>query len=252
MQTSPLLTPHHALFLDFDGTLADIAAQPHAVQVLPEVVPTLQALHQHLGGALAIVTGRTMADIDYFLAPLKLPLACEHGAQYRMGNGYTGGVPSPDLTPVIEALRPLLSLYPQLLLEPKSAGLALHYRQAIELEPLCQTTMEQALLQVPGMELMQGKCVLEVKPSGPSKGRAIADFMRQAPFHGRTPIFVGDDVTDEAGFAATQELGGTAVKVGPGDTLALARVESPAAVRTWLQQAALTFLTPPTRSGIVP
>ena len=252
MQTTPLLTPQHALFLDFDGTLADIAAQPHAVHVLPEVVPTLQALHHYLDGALAIVTGRTVADIDHFLSPLQLPLACEHGAQYRMGRGLAGGVPAPDLTPILDALRPLLSLYPQLLLEPKSAGLALHYRQAVELEPLCQATLAQALQQVPGMELMQGKCVLEVKPSGPSKGRAIADFMRHAPFAGRTPIFVGDDVTDEAGFAATQELGGTAVKVGPGDTLALARFENPAAVRSWLQQAALTSLTPPTRTGIVP
>jgi len=252
MQTTPLLTPQHALFLDFDGTLADIAAQPHAVHVLPEVVPTLQALHQYLGGALAIVTGRTVADIDHFLAPLQLPLACEHGAQYRLGTGFTGGVPAPDLTPVLDALRPLLSLYPQLLLEPKSAGLALHYRQAIELEPLCQATMAQALQDVPGVELMQGKCVLEVKPAGPSKGRAIHDFMRHAPFEGRTPLFVGDDVTDEAGFVATQDLGGIGVKVGPGDTLALARFDSPTAVRAWLQQAALAFHTPPTPTGIVP
>lgn len=252
MQTAPLLTSHHALFLDFDGTLADIAAQPHAVHVLPEVVPTLQSLHRYLDGALAIVTGRTLADIDRFLAPLQLPLACEHGAQYRLGNGHAGGVPAPDLTPVLDALRPLLSLYPQLLLEPKSAGLALHYRQAMALEPLCQATLAQALQELPGMELMQGKCVLEVKPSGPSKGRAIGDFMRHAPFAGRTPIFVGDDVTDEAGFAATQDLGGIGVKVGPGDTLALARVEGPAAVRAWLQQAALTLHTAPTPTGIVP
>lgn len=244
MQNSLLLTTRHALFLDFDGTLADIAAQPRAVHVLPEVVPTLQALHHHLGGALAIVTGRTMADIDHFLAPLQLPLACEHGAQFRMGNGFRGGMPAPDLGPVLEALHPLLDRYPALLLEPKSFGLALHYRQAPELEALCRATLTQALQQVSGVELMQGKCVLEVKPAGPSKGRAIADFLRHPPFEGRSPLFVGDDVTDEAGFVATQNLGGTGVKVGPGATQALARIESPAAVRAWLQQAALDFLAP--------
>lgn len=238
MQTPPLLTPHHALFLDFDGTLADIAAQPHAVEVQPDVVPTLQALHQQLGGALAIVTGRTTADIDRFLSPLQLPLACEHGAQYRMGNGHSGGVPTPDLAPVLDALRPLLAQHPELLLEAKSAGVALHYRLAPALEALCQATLARALQQVPGMELMQGKCVLEVKPAGPSKGRAIGDFMRHAPFEGRIPLFIGDDVTDEGGFAAAQALGGMGVKVGPGPTQARLRFDEPAAVRAWLRQQA--------------
>lgn len=241
MQIPVLLTPQHALFLDFDGTLADIAAQPHAVQVHPTVVPTLAALHDHLGGALAIVTGRTQADIDFFLNPLQLPLACEHGAQYRLGSGAAGAVPPPDLAPVLAAVTPLVAVHPDLLLEPKRAGFALHYRQAPELETLCQATLARALQGVAGVELMQGKCVLEVKPAGANKGRAIADFMRQAPFAGRVPVFVGDDVTDEAGFVATQALGGIAVKVGRGPSAAQVFCDGPAAVREWLHQFATSL-----------
>ncbi|SFD82120.1 trehalose-phosphatase [Paracidovorax konjaci] len=238
MQKPPLLTARHALFLDFDGTLADIAPHPDAVQVHPGVVPALQALHSRLDGALAIATGRTQADIDHFLSPLKLPLASEHGAQYRLGSGVAGGVPPPDLSPVVRVVQPLLDRYPALVLERKSAGMALHYRQAVELEPLCRAALEHAIAQAPGLELMQGKCVLEVKPSGPNKGRAIADFMQHAPFAGRIPVFAGDDVTDEHGFVAAQALGGIGIKVGPGDSSALARCEDTTMLREWLFQMA--------------
>ena len=237
MLTPPLLTTRHALFLDFDGTLADIAAQPHAVQVQPGVVDSLRALHAALHGALAIVTGRTVADIDHFLAPLRLPLACEHGAQYRLADslsGRGGGVAAP----VLAALRALVARHPGLLLETKSAGVALHYRNAPHLQALCLEAMQDAVRQMPGMELLQGKCVLEAKPAGPSKGRAIADFMRLPPFAGRAPLFIGDDVTDESGFAAVQALGGLGVKVGTDASVAHARLTTPACVRAWLRDAA--------------
>ena len=159
MPTPPLPTSRHALFLDFDGTLADIAAQPHAVQLPPGVVDCLQALHVRLEGALAIVTGRTMADIDHFLDPLRLPVACEHGAQYRLGNGRSGGLPALPLQPLLAALRPLMAEHPELLLEAKSAGLALHYRQAPQLQALCLQAITQALREVPGSELLHGKFV---------------------------------------------------------------------------------------------
>ncbi|WP_311223100.1 MULTISPECIES: trehalose-phosphatase [unclassified Acidovorax] len=238
MQKPPLLTAHHALFLDFDGTLADIAPHPDAVQVHPGVVPALRTLHEHLDGALAIATGRTQADIDHFLNPLQLPTASEHGAQYRLGNGMQGGVSAPDLSPVLRVLQPLLDRHPALVLERKSAGVALHYRQAIELEATCRAAIEHALAQAPGLEVMQGKCVLEVKPAGPNKGHAIADFMRLAPFEGRIPVFAGDDVTDEHGFIAVQALGGIGIKVGPGETQALARCDDTTVLREWIFQMA--------------
>jgi len=238
MQIVPSLTAQHALFLDFDGTLADIAAQPDAVQVLPEVAPTLRSLHQRLDGALAIVSGRTAAAIDGLLAPLRLPLASEHGAWYRLGanSGASAAVSEPDLAPVLAALRPLIAAHPALVLETKPSSLALHYRQAPQLEAWCHSTLARLLPLAPGTELMRGRCVLELKPAWASKGRAIGDFMRRAPFAGRVPIFVGDDVTDETGFATVQELGGLGVKVGPGPTLAQARLDGPAQVRAWLRQ----------------
>ncbi len=245
MQKLPLLTARHALFLDFDGTLADIAPHPDATQVHPGIVPALEQLHTQLDGALAIVTGRRQADIDHFLAPLKLPLAAEHGAQYRLGNGVTGGVPAPDLAPVMQVLQPMLDRHPALVLEPKSAGVALHYRQAPELEAQCRAAVEHALAQAPGMELLQGKCVLEIKAAGPDKGRAIADFMRHAPFQGRIPLFAGDDVTDEHGFAAVRALGGIGIKVGPGETQAQVRCDDTTMLREWIFQMAAPQGLPP-------
>lgn len=243
MLAPPSLTRRHALFLDFDGTLVDIAAQPQAVQVRPDVVASLRALHEALGGAVAIVTGRTAADIDRFLAPLHLPLACEHGARYRLGDR-SGGVAALRLQPVLDALRPLLQRHPELRAEPKNAGIALHYRQAPQLEALCRQALEGALRCVPGAELLQGKCVLEVKPTAVSKGGAILRFMDEPLFTGRVPLFIGDDVTDESGFVAVQSRGGLGIKVGDGATQALARLESPPALRAWLAGAAAALAGP--------
>lgn len=237
MRLLPPLTRAHALFLDFDGTLAELAPRPEAVRVEAGLVATLDALHQHLGGALAIVTGRREADIDHFLAPLRLPLASEHGAQYRLAEVSRPAIEPPDLASVLRAAQSLTSLYPQLLVERKRASVALHYRQAPQLEALCRATLARAIQPLDGVELLHGKCVFEVKPRGAHKGQAIVDFMASAPFCGRTPVFVGDDVTDEAGFAAVQAAGGWGVKVGEGQTTARHRCTSPAALREWLAAA---------------
>ncbi|MCW8175058.1 trehalose-phosphatase [Verminephrobacter aporrectodeae] len=243
MQALPPLTPAQALFLDFDGTLAELAPRPDAVQVAPGLVATLAALHTRLDGALAMVTGRSEADIDHFLAPLRLALACEHGARYRHGLAQAArpAIALPDLAPVLHAAKALAAQHPELLLEHKSAGLALHYRQAPQLQSLCRDTLERAMQAIAGVELLQGKCVLEVKPRGVHKGRAIADFMAQPPFAGRTPVFAGDDATDEAGFAAAQALGGWGIKVGPGPSVAQHRCTTPAALRGWLSAAGSTL-----------
>ena len=196
MQLLPLLTTAHALFLDFDGTLTELAPRPEAVRVASGLVPTLSSLHAHLGGALAIVTGRPEADIDGFLAPLRLPLASEHGAQYRLADTSLPAISTPDLGPVLHAANALAARHPELLVEQKRVSVALHYRQANHLEALCNDALAKAMQQMEGVELLHGKCVFEVKPRGVHKGRAIADFMTQAPFAGRIPVFVGDDVSD--------------------------------------------------------
>lgn len=243
MQGLPRLTPGHALFLDFDGTLVDIAPQPDAVRVAHGLIGTLGLLQEMLHGALAIVTGRRLADIDHYLSPLRLIVASEHGAHCRMAGDpqplAAAATALPDrLAQAARQLQHALQPYPQLLLEPKTSGIALHYRHAPELESLCSALMHQLLNELPGMELLRGKCVLELKPRNANKGFAIAQLMQLPMFRGRVPIFVGDDVTDEQAFVAVQQLGGTGVKVGVGESLAQLRCETTEQVRTWLAQQA--------------
>ena len=240
MQPLPFLTTAHALFLDFDGTLTELAPRPDAVRVASGLVPTLTALHACMGGALAIVTGRPQADIDHFLRPLRLPMASEHGALYRFTDTtYRAlpALPALDLTQVVQAAQTLAAQHAGLLIEKKSASVALHYRQVPHLQDLCRDTLQSAMQALEGAELLTGKCVFEVKQKGVHKGQAIRDFMEQAPFAGRTPVFVGDDVTDEAGFAAVNHLGGWGIKVGLGATVAQHRCMTPAALRGWLSAA---------------
>lgn len=226
-----------ALFLDFDGTLADLAPQPDAVRIAGDLVPLLRQLSSHLGDALAVVSGRGLHDLDAFLSPLRLPTAAEHGAQRRLADGRVVGVAPPDLAPIIRSASALAERHAGLRLEIKTAAVALHYRHAPELEALCLHVMSEAATRTRGVELLHGKFVFEIKPAGVSKGTAIAAFMREAPFAGRVPVFAGDDVTDEAGFSVVQSLGGFAIKVGEGPTLADHRCASPTALRQWLLTA---------------
>ena len=230
----PAIHAGTALFLDFDGTLVDLADQPDAVLVPPDLVPLLQQLAQQLGGALAIVSGRKLADLDDFLAPLQLPAAAEHGAHYRSVDGSQVQAASPDLGPAIRQVLALAECHAGLRAEVKASCVALHFRHAPQLQALAQQVMQHAANSHPGLSLLCGKQVFEIKPAHVSKGRAIEDFMQLAPFAGRHPVFVGDDVTDEVGFSAVQALGGIAIKVGPGDTLARYRCSDPTAVRHWL------------------
>lgn len=231
----PRLGPRSALFLDFDGTLAELAPQPEAVQVAPDLVPALKQLAARLNGALAIVSGRRLADLDGFLAPLQLTAAAEHGSHCRLASGQIVSLAAPDLTEVVRRSRELAGSHAGLRVEIKSAAVALHYRHAPELEALCLQTMSAAVNSTAGVELLRGKYVLEIKPAGISKGTAIEAFMASAPFAARLPLFAGDDVTDEAGFSAVQRLGGHGIKVGDGVTLARYRCSSPATLRQWLR-----------------
>jgi trehalose 6-phosphate phosphatase len=233
----PAIGPHTALFLDFDGTLVDLAPEPEAVQVAAGLVPLLARLSAQLGGALAIVSGRRLADLDGYLAPLRLPSASEHGAQRRLADGKVASLASPDVRDVARRATELAARHPGLSVEIKSAAVSLHYRHAPALEALCLQTMQEAVASTPGLELLQGKYVFDVKPAGVSKGTAIEGFLAAAPFAGRIPLFAGDDTTDEAGFAVVQSLGGEGIKVGEGGTLARHRCASPAALRQWLQAA---------------
>ncbi|HYF19354.1 MAG TPA: trehalose-phosphatase [Ramlibacter sp.] len=232
-----ILSPGCALFLDFDGTLVDIAPEPGAVVVPSGLVPTLAALQQYLGGAVAVVSGRPMQEIDRFLAPLHLPVAGVHGAERRGAHGGVDRIRGQHLAVVERAADGLAAQHPRLLVEHKSTSVAVHYRQAPELEELCLETMQAAVSQSPGLALLRGKMVVEAKPSAASKGGAIEAFLGEPPFAGRTPVFVGDDVTDEAGFATVQRLGGLGIKVGEGPTVAWHRLPDPGALRLEFESA---------------
>lgn len=227
-----------SLFLDFDGTLAELADRPDAVVVAPGLVPLLAMLHAQLGGRLAIVSGRPIAQIDALLAPLKLAAAGVHGAERRAADGALHYVAAPPLARARAHLLRLADAHPALLLEEKRGALALHYRLAPALQPLCEQAMQAALADCPGMQLLRGKMVLELKPAASTKGSALAAFLQEAPFKGHKPLFAGDDTTDEAAIACAQQAGGIGVKIGPGPSAALHRLATPQALRALLAQAA--------------
>lgn len=234
----PLPEPERrwSLFLDFDGTLTEIVESPGAVAVDPRLPATLAEIADALGGAVALVSGRTIAELDRLLAPARLPAAGLHGIEQRFADGKVrSNVPADG---VLEGIRAALAALAagdrRLLLEDKGPAIALHWRQAPERAEECRAAVHAALGGNGGYEVLDGKMVAEVKPVGADKGRAIAAFMEHAPFAGGVPAFAGDDLTDEHGFAAVNALGGVTVKVGPGATVARHRVAGVPALLEWL------------------
>jgi trehalose 6-phosphate phosphatase len=236
----PLPTTSWCLFLDVDGTLLDLAEHPGAVYVDAELRTLLTRLGGASNGAVALVSGRTIADLDRLFDDLALPLAGLHGCERRdaRGNLHVAPVALEQLADVRAGLERLVARHPGLMLEDKGAGLALHFLKARELEH--QLRAEVSLLAaplVPKFALQDGHAVIEVKPAAHTKDSAVTAFMEEAPFSGRQPIFIGDDQTDYDGFAAVRRFDGLAVAVGP-------RVQAewwlpgPAAVRKWLGQLA--------------
>lgn len=235
-----LSTAGSAVFLDFDGTLVDLAPTPDGVRLSPGVVEALALLAERHGGALALISGRPVAQIDAMLAPLVLPVAGVHGVERRGADGTFSVASTPDVSPVLARAQALAAVHPGLLVEQKRGAVALHYRLAPELEQLCLQEMTAAVQACPGVLLLHGKMVLEAKPAATDKGGAIAAFMQESPFAGRRPVFAGDDTTDEAGFTFVQQAGGQGVKVGNGPSAAALRLASPGALRAALLAASVS------------
>lgn len=223
-----------ALFLDVDGTLLHIADTPDAVAIERTTIELLARARAATGGALALITGRSIADADRLFAPLALPVAGQHGFERRDAAGALHR--HADTTAEIAALRPEVDAFaadrPGVLVEDKGLTLALHYRLAPDAERALATLAER-LVARPGsaLAIQPGKMVIELRPAGKDKGTAIAEFMDEAPFRGRIPVFLGDDVTDEFGFSTVNGLGGISVKVGHGPTEARLRLAGVDAVR---------------------
>lgn len=239
---TPALPSSACLFLDFDGTLVTLAPRPQDVSVAAWVVPTLQSLQQHLQGALAIVSGRPLSAIDTFLHPFTLTAAGCHGVERRNGSGQIELHEAQPPANVVTRARLLAQRHGGLLLEAKPSGLALHFRSAPELAAMCREQLAQALAESPGAarawELLDGHCVCELKQRAVSKGSAVRAYLTEAPFAGRLPVFVGDDVTDEDGIRAVQAAGGFGIRVGPGESQARYRLMDTDAVADWLRHAA--------------
>jgi trehalose 6-phosphate phosphatase len=227
-----------AYFLDADGTLLDIMPRPEDV-VADEILRTLLAeLARAAHGALALVSGRTIDDIDRIFAPLIFPVSGLHGAEIRFLDGSRGSSPSRG---VMDGVRPpladFIAAHPGLRLEDKGAALAIHFRQTPELGDDVLEFL-RLLAQQSGLAVQEGKMVAELKQARHDKGNGIAALLARPPFSGRKPVFIGDDLTDESGFLFVNTQGGVSVRVGSAGTASDARyrLPDPASVRAELHR----------------
>jgi len=227
-----------ALFLDVDGTLAELAAHPDDVVVPPDLLEQLRLLQRLLGGALAVVSGRSIDSLDRVLAPLQPAAAGLHGLERRNHDGITRAGDVPGLDRARRELDDFGAANRGLMLEDKGGALALHYRHAPHLEDACRERSASAVRHAPRHHVLAGKMVFELKPRAANKGEAIRSFMGEAPFHGRVPVFAGDDRTDEDGFQWIQAHAGISIKVGDGETLARHRVTGVTMLHQWLARLA--------------
>jgi len=228
-----------SLFLDFDGTLVAIAERPDAVVVDARLDRLMTGLIDRLQGRVAIISGRSLAEIDRMIARGRVAIGGSHGLELRWPDGRTR-VPAapPGLARIVAAMRAMQAEHPALIVEEKPFSAALHYRSMPAAEESCRT-LAARLADREGMSLQAGKMVFEIKAAGQDKGSALRALMEEPPMRGTRPVFVGDDETDEAAFHAAAALGGAGILVGAArPTEARYRLDDVAATRDWLEQAA--------------
>lgn len=227
-----------AMLLDIDGTLLELARTPREVWVPPGLAATLHALHERTGGALALVSGRSLNDIDLIFAPDRFPAVGGHGAEMRLSiDNEAVATHAPPLDAELKRrLAAIARLSPGILLEDKGYSLALHYRLAPHAEKAIYEAVSLIRADLPNapIEVLPGKCVCEIKQSGFDKATGVRELMNHEPFRGRRPIFIGDDVTDESVFAAMPDLGGLAFSVGRHAQGVAGHFDKPSDVRAWL------------------
>lgn len=223
-----------ALFLDFDGTLVEIADRPDEVVVPHELPDLIEALAARLEGRLAIVSGRSLAALDGMFGAIAVAMAGSHGGEFRPAGGNARAKAAPLPPEVVSALDDFARANGGLLVEPKPFSVAIHYRShpgALEGLLICA----EAVASGRGLQVKHGKQVIELVMPGSDKGAAVARFMEEPVFAGAKPVFVGDDVTDEDAFHAVARMGGAGVLVGDQrPTAALWRLPDVAAVHAWL------------------
>ena len=234
----PLPAPNWALFLDIDGTLIEHADHPEGITIPTDLPDLLSRVQSALGGAVALVSGRTIDWMDEKFAPTKLAASGQHGAETRLApDAPSVPIPVPKWRkPLENALDIELATWPGVFIEHKPLSLAVHFRAVPQFADAIMdkvTAIGQGL--DPNVEFLKGRFVIEVREAGHDKGTAVKNLMNTAIFTGRTPVFFGDDVTDEDGFRACRAAGGLAVAVGPRHTgQADYNLKGPADVREWL------------------
>ena len=230
------LTGDDALFLDLDGTLAELGPDPDAIRLPADTAAALGRLAARLGGALVLLSGRDVRD-RAARTPAAVWRAGGHGLEIVAPDAPLPDPPPPPAETVLAPLRAATAT-PGVRLELKGPVAALHYRAAPAAEDACRAAAEAAAAAAPGLVAQAGTMVGEVKPASAHKGTALRALMTRAPFAGRRPVMLGDDTTDEDAIAAALALGGVAVKVGPGPSAAPLRAPDPAAVRAWIAREA--------------
>jgi trehalose 6-phosphate phosphatase len=234
----PRLDPDRAaLFLDLDGTVAPFASRPELVGPIARRTATVSGAAAALGGRLAVISGRPLADIDRILDGAATAAAGVHGLERRSAAGVVQRAePDPSVAQAAGVFQGLAEAEPGLLVEDKGLSVALHYRNAPEAAAIAEAAGVRLAKRL-GLQLQRGDCVVELRTPGADKGDAVRAFMAEAPFQGAQPIFVGDDLTDEAGFAAAEDLGGYGVRVGSPERPTAARytLTDIEAVLVWLE-----------------
>ncbi|PWB81943.1 MAG: trehalose-phosphatase [Methylocystaceae bacterium] len=230
----------YAVFLDFDGTVVELADHPDAVRVDVATVRLLEALGDRVGRALAVISGRDIDVVDKMLHPLVLPVAGVHGLQRRDAAGrlHRAALDPAELGSIYLLIEEAIGKERGVFIERKVGAVALHYRLRPELERRCRDIVESVIWRRPELQLLQGKMVFEIRLDGADKGDVIEAFLHEPPFAGRTPIFAGDDVTDEAGFAVVNARGGISIKIGANSTLARFRAADVRELHAWLSALA--------------
>src|ERR1043166_8146734 len=227
-----------ALLLDIDGTLLDFAPTPREVWVPPGLAKTMNRLLERTSGALALVSGRSLNDIDLIFAPSEFPAVGGHGAEMRLStDSEAAAVHAPPMDKDLKKrLAAIAQLSPGILLEDKGYSLALHYRLAPHAEKAIYEAVSLIRADLPNapIEVLPGKCVCEIKHSGFTKASGVRELMTREPFKGRRPVFIGDDVTDESVFAIMPDLGGQAFSVGRRAHVVAGHFDEPRDVREWL------------------
>ena len=234
----PDLLRDASLFLDFDGTLVELAERPDAVQIDARLTTLLRDLHERLDGRIALISGRSAAQVRVLLGA-EVPIVGSHGMEFMDSDGIVAPIDRPAaLAEVENAMSRLAGSHPGALVEVKPLGVALHFRRCSSAEAAC-VSLASALAEIHELDLQPGKMMIEVRAGGGDKGTAIRLLMREPGMVGTRPVFMGDDLTDEPGFAAAAELGGAGILVGgPRESAALYRLDSVDDTLAWLEVAA--------------